>query len=141
MPYNGADVIPDLDERGYLPPGVHPATLEEVVERFGRGSEVREAEGQSLLWLAPLVSAAGITRWLVNGSFVTDRAEPNDVDCVLLQGPAYRAGSRAAQRLADGLPFLEIKVVTPRDFEFLVDVLFASDRDGVPKGLVEVMLE
>src|SRR5215204_4715142 len=130
MSYNAAGVIPDLVERGYLPPGVHPATLTEVIEPFGSGSEVRGAEAQSLMWLAALVSAAGISRLLVNGSFVTDRREPNHVDCVLLQGPTYRVGREAARELAAGLPFLEIKVVNRRDFDFLIDVLFASDRDG-----------
>lgn len=134
-------MIPTFDERGYLPPGVHPATLAEVVERFGRGSELREAEAQSLVWLLPLVRAAGIVRWLVDGSFVTDVPEPNDVDCVLLQGPAYRARGEPARALADGLPFLELKVVTQADFEFLANEMFASDRDGVPKGLVEVILD
>jgi hypothetical protein len=30
-----AVVIPDFDQDGYLPPGVHPATIDEIAERFG----------------------------------------------------------------------------------------------------------
>src|SRR5438552_462177 len=31
----GSAMIPELNEAGYLPPGIHPATLEEVAARFG----------------------------------------------------------------------------------------------------------
>jgi hypothetical protein len=43
----------------------------------------------SLRWLVDLARRAGALRLTVNGSFVTDRAEPNDVDCVLLIGPGF----------------------------------------------------
>ncbi len=29
-------MIPRLDDRGYLPPGLHPATLDEIEARFGK---------------------------------------------------------------------------------------------------------
>jgi len=75
-------VIPAFEESGYLPPRIHVAMLEEVLERFGTGSEQREACGQSLQWLVPMCRRAGIARILLNGSFVIDVAEPGDVDCV-----------------------------------------------------------
>jgi hypothetical protein len=133
-------VIPDFDERGYLPPGIHLATLGEVIERFGRHSEVREVQAASLAWLMPLCKSAGIVRCVLNGSFVTDVLEPNDVDCVLLQGPAYRRGSLPAKQLRAGLPFLEIKIVRQKNFDFLTAVMFASDREMVAKGLIEVLI-
>ena len=34
-------MIPSFDEHGYLPPGIHPATLDEIEARFGRESELR----------------------------------------------------------------------------------------------------
>lgn len=34
-------VIPDFDESGNLPPGIHEATWEEVVERYG-GNTLRK---------------------------------------------------------------------------------------------------
>jgi hypothetical protein len=57
-------LIPQLTENGYLPPGVHQATLDEVIARFGHGNEQREAQGQSLQWLAPLCRKAGVTNSL-----------------------------------------------------------------------------
>ena len=37
-------MIPDFDENGYLPPGIHKATLDEISERFGQESALRKAE-------------------------------------------------------------------------------------------------
>jgi hypothetical protein len=48
-------MIPPFDQRGYLPPGIHQATIDEVEERFGRKSEQRQVEMQSLRWLIDLV--------------------------------------------------------------------------------------
>src|SRR5258708_36530186 len=102
-------MIPALNAQGYLPPGVHAATLDEVIERFGIGSEQREAQGQSLEWLLPLCRDAGILRLVVNGSFVTDTIEPNDVDCVLFAGANYNADSHAAKLISAGLRFISVR--------------------------------
>ena len=42
--------------------------------------------------------------------------------------------------LRAGLPFLEIDVVDQDNFDFLVDKVFVTDRDRVPKGMIEVIL-
>jgi hypothetical protein len=134
-------MIPPLNEHGYLPPGVHPATLEEVIARFGVGNEERQACGQSLRWLLPMCRAAGIARVVLNGSFITDREEPGDIDCVLIPGPDFDADREAARLLRFGLPYLSLQIAETReDLQFFVDDLFASDRFGRPKGLVEVLL-
>jgi hypothetical protein len=133
-------MIPDFDERGYLPAGVHLASLDEIDARFGRQSEVRRAQMESLRWLVELAKKAGVQRLIINGSFVTERLEPNDVDCVLLTGPGYPRDEGADQKILDGLPFLEINLVVQKTFDYLVDTVFATDREQVSKGVVEVML-
>jgi len=45
---------------------------------------------ESLAWLVDLARTAGIQRIVVNGGYVTDILEPNDVDCVLLIEPGHR---------------------------------------------------
>ena len=45
-------MIPPFDHRGYLPPGIHSATLDEIDARFGQESELRRIEMESLRWLA-----------------------------------------------------------------------------------------
>ena len=77
-------MIPDFNHEGYLPPGIHLATIDEIAARFGQESELRKVQMESLVWAIELGQRAGVERFVVNGSFATDKLEPNDVDCVLL---------------------------------------------------------
>jgi hypothetical protein len=133
-------MIPAINDDGYLPPGVHQATLAEVAERFGQETELRPVQMESLNWLVDVARRAGALRLIVNGSFVTDRPEPNDVDCVLLIGPGFPHDPTAEKELLDGLRFIELKLVGAEDFALLVEHIFASDRQAVPKGMIEVAL-
>ncbi len=132
-------MIPPFDDSGCLPPGVHPATLEEIDARFGGPSELRRVQMESVRWMVDLAARAGVQRIVLNGSFVTDIMEPNDVDCVLLVAESA-VDPLAEHELLKGLPFLGIALVGPEDFDELVKVTFASDRHGVTKGMIEVVL-
>jgi hypothetical protein len=133
-------MIPDYNDDGYLPPGIHPATLEEIAARFGQDSELRRVQMESLGWLVELARRAGVRRVVVNGSFVTDKLEPNDVDCVLLIEPGFPADSAAETELLAGLPFINLGLVDLDAFRELTERTFATDRNTVPKGMVEVTL-
>ena len=132
-------MIPPFNESGYLPPGVHPASMAEIEGRFGRESEIRRVQMESVRWLVDLAKLAGVRRVILNGSFVTDISEPNDVDCVLLIESGYPTDENAAVELDAGLPFLEIKLVGSAEFDEYVSAIFGTDRMGVPKGLIEIM--
>ena len=69
---------------------------------------------ESIRWLVDLASKAGIERIVLNGSFVTDVYEPNDVDCALLIGQDFPKDESAAGELDDGLPFLDIAIIGAR---------------------------
>src|SRR5436305_6098740 len=125
-------MIPPFNDDGYLPPGIHPATLEEIAVRFGQESELRQVQMQSLHWLVDLARRAGVLRIVVNGSFVTDAWEPNDVDCVLLIGPDYPRDATADRELQEGLPFIQAELVTQEVFDYYLTTLFGTDRRGVP---------
>ena len=132
-------MIPPLDNEGYLPPGIHLATVEEIRARFGQESELRRAQMESLLWLIQLARRAGVQRIVVNGSFVTDKLEPNDVDCVLLVGAGFPRDAAAAADLLSGLPFINMELVDLDAFKHFTEKTFATDRDLVPKGMIEVV--
>ncbi len=132
-------MIPDFDERGYLPPGIHPATLAEIEARFGRGSELRQVQMQSIYWLVDLAKRAGVQRLVINGSFVTAAFEPNDVDCVALAGRDYPKDATAAAELTAGLPFVGIEVLNYDAFQYMIQSMFATDRVDVQKGMIEVI--
>jgi len=131
-------VIPRCNEDGYLPPGIPPATLEEIATQIGQESELRRVQMQSLRWLVELARRAGVLRIVVNGSFVTDKLEPNDVDCVLLIGPDFPRDPAAEADLLAGLPFINLELVAQEAFQQLTERTFASDRNLVPKGMLEV---
>jgi len=133
-------MIPPLGNSGYLPPGVHPATLAEVEERFGRASELRRVQMESVRWMIDLAKRAGVQRIILNGSFVTDIIEPNDVDCVLLMGSDFPKDRAAERELLRGLPFVDLELVDQADFDYFVNRFFAFDRARAPKGLIEVVL-
>jgi hypothetical protein len=133
-------MIPDFTDAGYLPPGVYPATLAEIEARFGRESELRRVQMESIRWLVDLATRAGVARIILNGSFVTDIIEPNDVDCVLLVESDFPSDPRLEAELNDGLPFLEIKLVGQEDFDIYLTAIFASDRVGNRKGMIEIVL-
>jgi len=132
-------VIPPFNEHGYLPPGIHSATLDEVESRFGCGSELRRVQLESLRWLVDLAGRAGAVRLIINGSFVTDVIEPQDVDCVPLIGDGFPQDPAAEAELIAGLPFLELSLVSQSDFNVLVNEFFATDRNAIGKGMVEIV--
>ncbi len=133
-------MIPAFNDTGHLPPGVYPATLAEIEARFGLESELRRVQMESIRWLVELAARAGTRRIILNGSFVTDIMEPNDVDCVLLIGREFPTDPAAEAELNDGLPFLELKVVREAAFDRYVAIIFGTDRLGIPKGMIEIIL-
>ena len=72
-------MIPDFDEHGLLPPGIHDCTWDQFRSRFGTNRHRREL-------LSGLRSAlidfkqAGCARAYIDGSFVTDKRAPADFD-------------------------------------------------------------
>ena len=134
-------MLPAFDEFGNLPAGIHRCSIAELVARFGSGSEERQAEISELLHFIEAAKTAGVRRLLVNGSFVTEKLAPNDVDVVFLPGSDYPG---KGQKLDDDelvWPFLQIIVAADdTDFEAWAIRQFGTDRSKRPKGVVEVML-
>src|SRR5437899_2724406 len=84
--------IPALNVDGLLPVGIYECTLSEIKARFG----VFQGNDQRLRLFAKLESflaearAAGLVRSvLVDGSFVTSKPNPNDIDLVVVVLPGH----------------------------------------------------
>ena len=79
--------IPDLDENGFLPPGVYDCTLEEVQQRFGR-ARVNFQRSELFAKLKEYVKEAQSTKLvkaiILDGSFVTNKETPNDIDMIVI---------------------------------------------------------
>jgi hypothetical protein len=136
----GPALIPPFDDDGFLPPGLHPASLQEVAERFGQVSELRRVQMESIGWMHDAAKRAGALRLVINGSFVTEVDEPNDVDCAVLIGPDFPSDVDAEAELTAGFPFLELQLVQNPAFGILIESFFATDRYHRPKGMIEVLL-
>jgi Family of unknown function (DUF6932) len=96
---------------------------------------------QSVRWLIDAVRNEDILRVVINGSFVTDCPEPNDVDCLLLIGPTFPKDLTAEAELRAGVPFLDIELVNQEDFDWMIGTMFATDRSKILKGMIEVSYE
>ena len=82
--------LPALLPNGYLPPGVHEATLSEVVERFGTNTPRRQVLASRIQELASLARETGhLQRLFIWGSFVTDKPFPRDLDVFLLMQEGF----------------------------------------------------
>jgi hypothetical protein len=85
-----SSTLPAFSEEGDLPPGVHRAMLSDVLERFGKGSIQRCAVADRLSRICELAASTGeLARFVVFGSFVTAKSDPNDVDVVLLMEDTF----------------------------------------------------
>jgi hypothetical protein len=74
-------MIPPFNEDGNLPPGVHWATWDELFDRFAiNDHRVRLLDG--LAEALALLASADCETAYIDGSFVTGRPAPNDVDVV-----------------------------------------------------------
>lgn len=141
-------MIPPIDpSTGYLPPGVHPATWQEVCDLFS-GNAQRKRLVAGLQAALGNLAGAGCKKVLLDGSFISQKELPSDydgawdsvgvdpskVDPVLLDF----SNQRAAMKLKYGGELFPASGhaapgITYREF-------FQSDRNGVPKGVVEMNL-
>jgi hypothetical protein len=99
------DGIPCFRDDGYLPEGIHRGTEAEVTFRFGTGSRQRKRLIVRLRRWIELGRAVGAQRLLVDGSFVTSKGEPEDIDAVMLVPASFSAlvqqGVQAAMELEE----------------------------------------
>jgi hypothetical protein len=141
--------VPAFRTDGYLPEGVHVASEAEVAVRFGQ-----ETLGRQLLmarvseWLT-LARAVGARRFLVDGSFVTTKPNPADVDAVCWLpsnfGLLSHAGHSEARRLSRMLdlrsPEELFGVFSSEEWDEWCEFFGRTyELDGRRKGVVEVLL-
>jgi uncharacterized protein DUF6932 len=72
-------MIPEFDERGNLPPGIHHATWTEIVSRYATSTRRRDLLEGILDALRSLKTASCRVAYL-DGSFVTAKEHPRDFD-------------------------------------------------------------
>jgi hypothetical protein len=142
-------MIPDFRDDGYLPNGLHLATEQEVISRFGTTSGSRRRLAQRLLRWFEIARYVRAKRFFVDGSFVTAKAALEDVDAVIWLPNDFRdqvfRGVFPAIELEHALltrqPEEIFAAEDRRDWDDWVQ-FFSRTRepDGRRKGLVEIEL-
>lgn len=92
--------LPSLLESGDLPPGVHAATLEEVILYFGKGEFQRRVVARRLTRIYDLVrSTKQLRRFVIFGSFVTSKIKPADIDIILIMENSFNLSEILVKQL------------------------------------------
>jgi len=143
-------MIPQFTADGLLPQGVHPATLEEVLERFG-DNERRQQLLRGLSEALHLLRSAGCRRIYINGSFVTAKERPNDIDvCWDINGVDPDAldpvffdfdDGRAAQKARFGVEFFPAQIPEGLTGKTFLEFFQIDKQTGEPKGILVLELD
>ena len=143
---------PEFDRNGDLPVGVHKATLPEVIQHFGSGTLQRQTVARRLERIYNLAHGTSqLARFIVFGSFVTDKPEPNDVDVFLvmedtfdgakLQGEAALLFDHAAADVHFGASVFWVRRLGALGGEQTTIEYWQAMRGGGQRGIVEIALE
>lgn len=82
--------FPEFNENGDLPIAIYKATLQEVLEHFGKGSLQRQFVARRLAKIYELAKDTNqLLRFVVYGSFVTNKENPNDIDIFMLMADGF----------------------------------------------------
>jgi len=142
-------MIPAFRTDGYLPEGLYSASEADATFRFGSDTPRRTRLVLRLRRWLFLAREIGARRILIDGSFVTAKPEPDDIDAVILLPVNFAA--QVEQGFESAIE-LEQMLLTRRPEELFAaeDELDWNDwfeffsrtreSDGRRKGLVEIQL-
>jgi hypothetical protein len=140
---------PSLNNAGDLPPGIHPVTLAEVLEQFGQNSPRRATVARRLERIYSLAQrTGGLARFIIFGSFITAKAEPNDVDIFMLMDDAFDVSKvtgetailfdHLAAQNYEGASIFWVRRAGALGGEQAAIEDWQIKRDGTRRGIVEV---
>jgi hypothetical protein len=144
--------LPDFDASGDLPPGVHRATLKEIIQRFSSAGGQRRMCTLRLSHIHELAQRTGhLQRFVIFGSYVTAEPNPNDVDVVLVMDDTFRLEecpnesrglfnhALAQARYGASIFWIRPGLVIKESIEDFIEY-WQLKRDGSRHGIVEVIL-
>jgi len=141
--------LPAFNEFGDLPPGLHRISLAGAIAHFGKGTGQRSRVGERLARIHALAnSTAKLRRFIIFGSFVTDKAEPGDVDVFLVMendfdvstvtGEARHVFDHMAAHNLLGASVFWVPRAACLGGEDEAILFWQTKRDGKPRGIVEI---
>lgn len=141
--------FPNFESNGDLPIGVYRASLTEIIVYFGGGSAQRHTVAERLERIYRLAAGTGeLGRFIVFGSFITDKTSPNDVDVFLVMADRFDVAkvSGEARHVFDhmaahnllGASVFWITRAACLGGEDAAVLDWQIKRDGCRRGIVEV---
>ncbi len=118
--------LPPLNEFGFLPAGIHEASLEEMEANFAQTPARREL-WRRLLWFLAEVTNGHFSYIYLAGGFVTSKEAPTDMDVILQTRASF--GPQAFKAME---PFFVIGLHAIHD-KYHVHLHFWCD--GFPAGM------
>ena len=146
-----------FDSNGYLILTDEPVLADRtsVEYHFGSSSVLRWDLWNSvekLLEMLSVYSVPVVKVWL-DGSFISQKPDPNDVDIVIfISYWTFRNSREMLDKLSDSFIYLDVKWIPisdmTDDLSLAIDalermkwfVLFSSDRNGLPKGFINLKI-
>lgn len=141
--------LPAFNKDGDLPAGLHIASLDEVLVRFGQSTARRIAVVDRLSRIHQLAVATGhVRRFVVFGSFVTAKPAPNDVDIFIVMDDDFDFSSTSGEtRLLFehgsaqshfGASVFWLRQLAAYNGEDAAIADWKIKRDGTERGIVEI---
>ncbi len=139
--------IPALQSNGELPPGEHEATLDEIEIVYGKSTIRRKSLMQGLREAADNFAFSGVTTLWVDGSFVSSKDNPDDIDGCWEYSPHVNVdkldpiflGCREHIKALYGLDFFIANIIESES-GLPFPRFFQVNRDGEPKGILKIRL-
>ena len=98
---------PKFSDNGDLPPGIHQSTLSDVIEYFGKGGFQRAIVSARLQRIYSLAIETGhVSRFIIFGSFVTNKSDPQDIDIFLLMDDNLMSGGSLERQAFSSITWL-----------------------------------
>jgi uncharacterized protein DUF6932 len=142
--------LPDFNEFGDLPEGIYPASLAEVIARFGSGTAQRIAVTDRLQRIYQMaLTTRHLDKLIVFGSYVSNAREPNDVDVILVMQNDFRSEdcptesrvlfdhTRAGDELGASIFWIRPEMLLGEPLEQFL-AFWQTKRDGRRRGIVEI---
>ncbi|HVF49359.1 MAG TPA: hypothetical protein VNA19_04690 [Pyrinomonadaceae bacterium] len=143
-------MLPDLNENGDLPEGIHRGTVEDVLYRFGSATLRRAWLSERFRELLEMARNTNKLRQIfLWGSFVTSKPFPRDIDVFLVMAEDFTVEivaedqkmlfnhSQANLRFASDVFWMN--AASQEAIELSLDT-FQTRRDGQRRGIVEVVI-
>ena len=142
--------LPNLNDAGELPIGIHQATIDEVIAQFGSGTLQREVVTARLQRIYQIAKDTGnLQQLIIFGSYITAKPEPNDVDVVIIFNDDFDltvcseevkgllSHQRAENEFGASIFWIRPSLLLLETLDEFIES-WQVKRDGTRRGIIEV---